>query len=512
MEGRGWNGREKGTQQIQYRPISELRPYERNARTHSRKQIDQIATSIERFGFTNPVLISDDGQILAGHGRVQAARKLGQREVPTLALSQLDEAERRAYVLADYKLALNAGWDQEILAIELQALVDLEFDVEITGFSLAEIDLVLEGAAESRPDSPADPEDAVPPVGGIAISSLGDLWSLGRHRLLCGDARDDRAYEALLGADRVDLMFTDPPYNVPIDGHVCGLGKVRHREFAMASGEMSQATFTQFLTDALAPAAAVCRDGAIAFVCMDWRHMGELLAAGRTAFDEFKNLGGQAPAILAANERGFGRARSRYALPYPLQLNGWCFCSDNAPEVASVRAAPTGHRPRLVTARQGQSVSDHLVPIFVDVATLKMGAKKIGPDELGERPRLLGIAAHFAHRTGKRAKRIIAQFGNLPRNVGIGPAIAIGVERMQPAAVVEEAPEMLLLQLMEIGDHCDQNLILALVVKRASKMVMINNERPPTRANHHRNHVPPEKRRSVVAHRQPLFSLGLDLA
>lgn len=278
------------TQQIVMRKINELRPYAGNARTHSRRQIGQIAQSIERFGFTNPVLIADDGEILAGHGRVAAARHLGWREVPTLALSELDEAERRAYVLADNKLALNAGWDQEILAIELQALVDLEFDVELTGFSLAEIDLVIDSAGDSQPDAIDMAEDRVPPLGTYAVCARGDVWSLGRHRLICGDARDPQAYETLLAGERVDLIFTDPPYNVPIDGHVCGLGKIQHREFAMAAGEMSESDFTEFLTASLKPAAKMCRDGAIAFVCMDWRHMSELLAAGRLAFDELKNL------------------------------------------------------------------------------------------------------------------------------------------------------------------------------------------------------------------------------
>jgi DNA modification methylase len=278
------------TQQIVMRKIKELRPYAGNARTHSRKQIGQIARSIERFGFTNPVLIADDGEILAGHGRVAAARHLGWHEVPTLTLSKLDEAERRAYVLADNKLALNAGWDQEILAIELQALVDFEFDVELTGFSLAEIDLVIDNAGDSQPDAIDAPDDRVPPLGSSAICARGDVWSLGRHRLICGDARDTQAYETLLAGERIDLIFTDPPYNVPIDGHVCGLGKVQHREFAMAAGEMSEAAFTTFLTASLEPAAKMCRDGAIAFVCMDWRHMSELLAAGRQVFDETKNL------------------------------------------------------------------------------------------------------------------------------------------------------------------------------------------------------------------------------
>ena len=272
------------------RRIEELRPYAGNARTHSRRQVQQIAASIERFGFTNPVLVSDALEIIAGHGRVEAARLLGWKTVPTLSLSHLGPAERRAYVLADNKLALNAGWDRERVATELQALIDLDFDLEVTGFSVAETDFILDGAREGDPDAAPGPEDAMPPPALTPVSRRGDIWQLGRHRLVCGDARDRDDYAALLEDEAVDLVFTDPPDNVAIDGNVTGLGKVKHREFAMASGEMSEAAFTAFLIETLSRASAVCKDGAIAFVCMDWRHMGELLAAGRQAFDELKNL------------------------------------------------------------------------------------------------------------------------------------------------------------------------------------------------------------------------------
>ena len=275
---------------IVYRPIEELRPYPRNARTHSNGQIRQIADSIARFGFNTPVLVSDEDEIIAGHGRVRAAKLLGLAEAPTLKLSHLSKSQRRAYMLPDNKLALNAGWDSEILAIEFQALIDDGFEVELTGFSLAEIDFVLDEARESDPAAPSSPEDATPHYPDQVVSRLGDLWRIGRHQLLCGDARDPDGYQVLVGDERADLVFTDPPYNVPIDGHVCGSGAIKHREFAMAVGEMSEAAFIQFLSDSLSPMARACRDGAIAFVCMDWRHMGELLAAGRVAFSELKNL------------------------------------------------------------------------------------------------------------------------------------------------------------------------------------------------------------------------------
>ncbi|MFM6932213.1 MAG: site-specific DNA-methyltransferase [Novosphingobium sp.] len=271
-------------------PITSLKPYARNARTHSKKQVRQIASSIERFGFVNPVLISDANEIIAGHGRVEAAKLLGLGSVPTVMLSHMSDAERRAYILADNKLAENAGWDREILAIELQGLIDLNFEVELTGFSLAEIDFTLDAARDAKTDQRDEPEDKVPEVAGDPITQMGDLWRLGNHRLLCGDAQVPDHFARLLGKEQVDLVFTDPPYNVKIDGNVCGLGSVKHREFAFASGEMSQDEFTRFLSVTLGNAAGVMGNGAIAFVCMDWRHMGEMLGAGSACFTELKNL------------------------------------------------------------------------------------------------------------------------------------------------------------------------------------------------------------------------------
>ncbi len=275
---------------IEERSIEILKAYTGNARAHSKRQIRQLANSILRFGFTNPVLVADDDTILAGHGRVEAAKSIGLTHVPVVRLSHLSEVERRAYVIADNKLALNAGWDQELLAIELQALVDLDFDMELTGFSLAEVDLVLDEASERSIPGPQGPEDVIPAYPTSAVTRHGDVWQCGRHRVICGDARDPEAYRSLLGNHSADLIFTDPPYNVPIDGHVSGLGRIRHREFAMGAGEMSEAAFTAFLAETLGTASRMCRDGAIAFVCMDWRHMAELLAASKQAFTELKNL------------------------------------------------------------------------------------------------------------------------------------------------------------------------------------------------------------------------------
>ena len=282
----------EGVTQIEMRPVATLTPYEGNARTHSRVQIRKIAESISAFGFVNPILTGDDGQIIAGHGRLAAAKLLGLETVPVLAVSHLTPAQRRAYVMADNRLAEEAGWDRDILAIELQGLIDLDFDLGLTGFDLAQIDIILDEAREADPAKASqEAADVIPALpAGPAITKSGDLWQLGRHRLICGDARDETAIAILLGDARVDLIFTDPPYNVAIDGHVGGLGRIRHREFAMATGEMSKDAFTAFLRDALAPSVRYCEDGAIAFVCMDWRHMREMLAAGDAVFHALKNL------------------------------------------------------------------------------------------------------------------------------------------------------------------------------------------------------------------------------
>lgn len=276
---------------IKYRSTASLIPYVRNARKHSKKQVQQIADSIQKFGFNNPILVTADGKVIAGHGRLTAAKKLGLKEVPTVCIDHLTEEERRAYILADNKIALNSSYDNELLALELGELADLGFDLGLTGFSTAEIDLVLDAAKEADPQT-TEPTaaDAVPDVPTVPVTRRGDLWQLGRHALLCGDAREPLDHQKVLFFEEADLIFTDPPYNCKINGHVTGLGRVRHSEFAMASGEMPDEEFTQFLGVTLSAAAACCKDGAIAFVFMDWRGMEHLLAAGKQAFTELKQL------------------------------------------------------------------------------------------------------------------------------------------------------------------------------------------------------------------------------
>jgi DNA modification methylase len=271
---------------IEMLPPADLRPYPRNARTHAKKQIRQIARSIERFGFTNPVLVDETNQIIAGHGRVAAALQLGLEQVPVLRLSHLSEADKRAYILADNRLAERSGWNREVLALELGELSELlPGEIDITGFEVGEVDLLLTDF-----DDAPDPADEAPaPATGAPVTRTADLWLLGPHRLTCGDARDGAAFERLMAGERAEMVFTDPPYNVPISGHVLGHG-THHREFAFASGEMSSAEFTAFLAATLGHAAAHSADGSIHYVCMDWRHIAELIAAGRSVYTELKNI------------------------------------------------------------------------------------------------------------------------------------------------------------------------------------------------------------------------------
>jgi DNA modification methylase len=272
--------------QIEQIPILSLRPRERNARTHSKRQIAQISKSISKFGFNNPILVDDNLEIIAGHGRFEAAKSVGLSTVPVVRLCHMSEADRRAYVLADNQIAAKAGWDQELLAIELQNLIEVGFDVEVIGFETAEIDAIVDAA---QPSDEAD-EDRLVEGGGLSITQPGDLWTLGNHRLLCGDARSAAAYELVLAGQKTDLVFTDPPYNVEIERNVSGLGRVSHGDFAMACGEMDAVAFVTFLITVLGAAKSVSRNGAIHFVCMDWRHLLELLTAGKEIYHELLNL------------------------------------------------------------------------------------------------------------------------------------------------------------------------------------------------------------------------------
>jgi DNA modification methylase len=284
--------RRKQRLEIVYRAIDEIKPDPANARCHGGKQIRQLAGSIETFGFNVPVLIDAELNAVAGHARLAACRLLGLAEVPTLCLDHLSRAQARAFMIADNRLTEISSWDDRLLAQQLKdlSLLGLDFSLEVTGFEMAEIDLRIE-SLEHRPEPDDDPADALPGLlTNPPLSKIGDLWMLGNHRVLCGSALDATAFAALMGDERAATIFTDTPYNVPIDGHASGLGAIHHRPFPMASGEMTKTEFTGFLGQTFRNLAAFSIDGSLHYVCMDWRHLEELLAAGREAYSELKNL------------------------------------------------------------------------------------------------------------------------------------------------------------------------------------------------------------------------------
>ena len=269
---------------VTYRAIGSLKPDPRNARTHSKRQVEQIIASIREFGFTNPILVDPEGVLIAGHGRLLAAKSIGMAEVPTIELVGLSDAQKRALRLADNKIALGAGWDLDLLKVELAELstLDCEIDLTVTGFSTGELDVLLGGNED--PD-----DDVIPPVPAEPQTKPGDIWRLGDHLIGCGDSRDlDFLQEVVGEGARIDAAFLDPPYNVRINGHANARG--RHREFAMASGEMTDEAFRAFLTQSLSAAAKVSRDGAVHFICMDWRHMDDVSAVGRSIYGDLLNL------------------------------------------------------------------------------------------------------------------------------------------------------------------------------------------------------------------------------
>lgn len=275
------------------RAISGLTLDPKNPRVHTQKQIRQLAHSIEVFGFNVPVLVDGQLNVIAGHGRVLACRQLGWSEVPTICLGHLNEAQKQAFMIADNRLTDTSVWDDRLLAGLLQELsvLDLDFSLEATGFEMGEIDMRIQGVEEATDAGEGDPADAVPMESSRPpICQPGDLWLLRRHGVFCGNSLDPVAYAVLMDGEQAAMVFTDPPYNVPIDGHVSGLGRIRHRDFAMACGEMNEAQFIEFLTRSFTLLARHSADGAIHFHCMDWRHAGELLAAGRKVYAELKNI------------------------------------------------------------------------------------------------------------------------------------------------------------------------------------------------------------------------------
>jgi DNA modification methylase len=298
--------------QIEYRAVEELLLDARNPRQHPQRQVNQLADSIREFGFVMPVVVDGDGHVVIGHGRVLAAKKLRMLRIPIVQIRHLSAAQLKALRLADNRLAQHSHWDERLLGesfLELKEL-EIDFDLSITGFALPEIDLCLQTLHESERIAPDD--EQLNSTTGVAVCSVGDLWQLGEHRIHCGDATCEAAFDLLMKEERASVVFVDPPYNVPVEGHVSGKGKVQHREFAQGVGELTRDEFITFLTMTCGLLAKHSRDGAIHFVCIDWRHADELLAAGRDVYTELKNI-----AVWVKSNAGMGSLyRSQHELVF----------------------------------------------------------------------------------------------------------------------------------------------------------------------------------------------------
>jgi DNA modification methylase len=344
-------------------PISALTLNERNARTHSKKQISQIARSITEYGFTNPIIADEKGVIIAGHGRLEAARSLGLRVVPVITVAGLSDARKRALLLADNKIAENAGWDRQKLAFEIPELskqLEIEgSDITLTGFDVPEIDqLLVDFGGPER-----DPDDDFHDVISKPISRLGDLWLLGPHRLLCGNARIETDLDRLMGGASASMAFLDPPYNVSV-ASVVGRGKTKHREFAEASGEQTPAEFRDFLTACLSNAVRVSSNGSLHYVCMDWRNLAELTMVANGIYGAHINT-----AVWTKTNAGQGS-----------------FYRSQHEEILVLRVGDKGHLNNVELGRHGRSRSN--VWPYAGVNTFRKGRM----DDLRDHPTVKPVA------------------------------------------------------------------------------------------------------------------------
>jgi len=328
-----WTGRNAQVRlpsdQIEYLPASSLRPNPRNPRTHSEKQIDQLVRSVLEFGLLLPLLVDSDNTVVKGNAVFAALKQIGIDPIPILRVSHLSPAQLRAYVIADNKTALNAGWDIEILKEDFAAIIDgdLDFDVSITGFEFAEVDLILDSTVAGG----VDPADELPPVPAVAVTRLGDIWSIGPHRLICGDATNAGTFAALMGEARAQMVLTDQPYNVKINGPVSGKGKNKHREFPMASGEMTSPDYVSFLGSTYANLVAYSAPGSLHYLFTDWRHADETNAAGKANYTELKNI-----CVWTKTNGGLGSFyRSQHEFVY-------VFKAGNAPHVNNIQLGRFG--------------------------------------------------------------------------------------------------------------------------------------------------------------------------
>jgi DNA modification methylase len=384
---------------IDYRLIEDLKPYPGSARTHSRAQKAKLKALLARFGQVVPILIDHDNVIVDGHVVLTEWAALGNDQIAVVVCAGRDPAEIKALRLALGRIPQESGWDKTALKAEFESLLELGFDMDLTGFDAVEIDMAL---AIDEP-SAGEVEDAPPPPSsGPPVAQTGQIWRLGPHKVACGDSRDATLMARLMDGENADLVLTDPPYNVPISGFVVGAG--RHREFAFASGEMTPAQFTEFLHDGLAPSVEVLRDGAIAYVFMDWRHLEELLGAVKALKLTMLNL-----CVWAKSNAGMGSLyRSQHELVFVLKKGA-------APHVNNVELGKHGRSRSNVWTYRGMSSfgaeRDELLASHPSVKPLQLVADAL--KDTSRRGDIVldpflgsGTTLLSAHRTGRRCRGV----------------------------------------------------------------------------------------------------------
>ena len=399
-------------------PIASCKRLGRDTRKHPSAQIRKLAASLDRFGFVLPVLVDSKGRVIAGWALVLAAMQLGLAEVPAVIITDLCETELRALRLALNRLSEDSAWDEKELALEFTDILDLtpQFDLKVTAFETGQIDALLD-------DGGLDAEDELPQIEphAEAVTQPGDLWICDAHRIFCGDARDAESYTRVLDGEKAEMVFTDPPYNVPIDGHASGLGAIRHADFAMASGELSSAEHMAFLRTSLGHAARHSIDGAIHFVFEDWRHANEAIIAGEEIYSELKNI-----CVWSKSNAGMGslyRSAHEFVLVFKVgtaphvnnvalgrhgrhRTNVWDYVSQNALNgtAKSKLALHPTVKPVALVADAIRDCSNRNAVILDPFGGA--GTTLVAAERTGRRARLIEISPKFVDATIERWQRL----------------------------------------------------------------------------------------------------------
>ena len=385
---------------LEYVPLERISPNERNARKHSKRQIRQIADSYRTFGVINPIIVGPDFQIVAGHGRYAAAVSLGLKSIGVILVDDLSPNQLRAYAIADNKLGDLSSFDETLLLSEVEAIIADEptLDITVTGFATAEIDVMI-GAARTAQFN--DLNDPIPDPPARPITREGDIYQLGPNRMICGDSTKGEVISRLIGDDKVSLVLSDVPYNLKIEGVASGLGRKRHRDFAMATGEMTYEQYQAFLSSSITACSGHLVDGSLLLLFIDWRHVGEMLAAGRGAGLELKNI-----LVWAKDNAGMGSLwRSQHELIV-------AFKQGNAPHVNNISLGVHGrHRSNVLqypgmnspTRGRAKALEMHAtvkpVALIADLMLDVTNRNDVVLDPFGGS----GTAIIAAHKTGRRA-------------------------------------------------------------------------------------------------------------